>query len=424
MNKKKRAEEHDSLHAGIHIDARAKVLPGLRAVTASLLLGGWGLAQAAGLALLVDEAVNTDPAILEARANEEVAASRLEATRAQHYPTFGLQAGTYLANPGEYSKPFRGVAGRVNLYAAGAIESAIERENFRQQSLRLRTAETREIVAANVSGLFLEALRAKELQESERRNLARHEKIIADLRVVAENDRGRRYELVQAESRALQVRMRIVEYDKAMKLALSRLTRYTRQTPTLANPIDVNWRARLPADLAARVHPGVLAQQREAQSVRAEQRALERQRLPRLDLEAGVGNQGYTRVVMNWDFFNRSADYTAQSAARQIVAAERRGELLERDIAERAVTAEADMAQSQLQIEAATRQISASANVVDLYEMQFKVGRRSLIELVNAYAELASVESSRVTAENDYRRAVVSYLSAHAALADWAQASR
>lgn len=392
------------------------------AAAAVLLLGVLRVSQAAGLPALIEEAVNTDPAILEARANEDVAASRANATRAQHYPTLGAQAGSYIANPADYGQPFRGVVGRINLYAAGAIDSAIERDTLKQKALNLHTAETRETVAANVAGLYLEALRAKELIESEQRNLKRHEKIIGDLEVVVANDRGRRYELVQAQSRALQVRMRIVDYEKAMKLALSRLTRYTRQAPTLVDPIGAEWRARLPADVATRAHPGIQAQQREAESVRFEQRTLERQRWPRVDLEAGVGNQTYSRVVLNWSFFDRSADYTAQSAAKQIVAAERRGELLQRDVAERSATAEADMAQSRLQIETSERQIGASASVVELYELQFKVGRRSLIELVNAYAELASVESSRVAAENDYRRAVASYLVAHAVMVDWAAA--
>ena len=64
----------------------------------------------------------------------------------------------------------------------------------------------------------------------------------------------------------------------------------------------------------------------------------------------------------------------------------------------------------------------AAASVVELYELQFKIGRRSLIELVNAYAELASVELSQVVAQNDWRAAVVHYLSARALLADWSAA--
>lgn len=304
------------------------------------------------------------------------------------------------------------------------INAAIERDELKQQSLKHKTTETREVIAMSVAQLFLEALRAKEMMEAEQRNLERHEKIVGDLEVVVTNDVGRRFELVQAQSRALQVRMRIVQHEKNMKLALSKLTRYTRQRPDLSNPIPSDWRQSLPASANTRPHPSIETQRIEADAVRAEQRTLQLQRWPRLDLEAGAGNQRYARMVVNWAFYDRSADFTVQSAAKQIAAAEQRTELLERDIAQRSATAEADMAQSLLQIKAAEHQIDASAKVVELYELQFKVGRRSLIELVNAYAELAAVETSLVAAHNDYRQAVVSYLYARATLAEWASTQR
>lgn len=391
---------------------------------AAALLALHATATAAGLAGLIADAVTHDPAVLEARAGEEVAEARAQAAHAQHYPTLSAQAGGYVTNPDRLTQPFRGLVGRVNLYAAGSIDSSILREELRQESLHYKISETREQVAAGVAQAFLDALRARELMEVEQRNLARHEKIVGDLQVVVANDPGRRYELVQAESRALQVRMRIVQFEKATRLALSRLSRYTRLDATLDNPVLDDWRARLPADAATRVHPGITAQQREAAAIRADQETLRQQRFPRVDLEAGAGNQRYARVVLNWAFFDRSADYTVQSAAKMIGAAEQRAELLQREVDQRTATAEADMAQSQREIEAAKDQIGASASVVDLYEMQFKVGRRSLIELVNAYQELASVEASRVIAENNWRQAVVGYLSARALLADWALAQR
>lgn len=391
---------------------------------AAALLALHATATAAGLAGLIADAVTHDPAVLEARAGEEVAEARAQAAHAQHYPTLSAQAGGYVTNPDRLTQPFRGLVGRVNLYAAGSIDSSILREELRQESLHYKISETREQVAAGVAQAFLDALRARELMEVEQRNLARHEKIVGDLQVVVANDPGRRYELVQAESRALQVRMRIVQFEKATRLALSRLSRYTRLDATLDNPVLDDWRARLPADAATRVHPGITAQQREAAAIRADQETLRQQRFPRVDLEAGAGNQRYARVVLNWAFFDRSADYTVQSAAKMIGAAEQRAELLQREVDQRTATAEADMVQSQREIEAAKDQIGASASVVDLYEMQFKVGRRSLIELVNAYQELASVEASRVIAENNWRQAVVSYLSARALLADWALAQR
>lgn len=388
-----------------------------------LALGMVTGAQAAELALLIRDAVSADPSVLEARANEEVADARLEATRAQHLPVLGMQAGSNVVNPSRYySTPFRGATGRLNLYAAGAIDAAIGRDEARLQTQRLRTEETREQVAWSVTQLFLQALAASELLVVEQQNLARHEKIIGDLEVIVANDRGRRYELAQAQSRALQVRTRIAQHEKNMQVALTRLTRYTRERPTLTAPFAPDWENRLPVGAVPAMHPGLAALAREAEAVRADQDQLAKSRWPRLDLEAGVGNHSYARVVANWSFFDRSADYNVDSAAKLIIAAQRRHELMQRELEQQRETARADMAQSRIQMDTAAAQIAASAEVARLYEMQFKVGRRSLIELVNAYAEQASVEGSRVLAENDWRNAVASFLHAQAALTGWAGA--
>ena len=397
----------------------------MRALAAGVL-ALWGAGTcAAELGALIQDAVSADPAILEARANEDVAGARLQATRAQHLPVLGLQAGGNVANPGNYySTPFRGAVGRLNLYAAGAIDAAIERDQLRLATQRLRTEDIRGQVAYNVAQLFLQALSAKELLEVEGASLARHQKIIDDLRVIVANDQGRRYELVQAESRALQVRTRIAQLEKNREVALTKLTRYTRQQATLERPFANDWISTLPAGLLEAPHPGLAALEREARAVRAEQDQLSKSRWPRVDLESGLGNHSYARVVANWNFFDRSADYNVDSAAKQIVAAQRRHDLLQRELEQMSDTAVADMEKSEAQIEAARAQIGASAEVARLYEMQYRVGRRSLIELVNAYAEQASVEGSRMLAENDWRVAVVNYLHAHAALVGWAQGGR
>lgn len=399
--------------------------------TAARLIGvavlGWSAASclAAELPALIRDAIATDPEILEARANEDVADARLAATRAQRLPVLGVQAGSNVANPNRYySSPFRGVVGTLNIYSAGAIGAQEERDHERLESQQLKTEQVRERVALSVAQLFLQALTAKQLLAVEQQNLARHQKIIDDLEVIVANDRGRRYELVQAQSRALQVRTRMAQDEKNMQVALARLTRYSSRKATLVNSIKPDWKSALPPGALEAEHPGLLALKHEAEAVRADQDQLAKSRWPRVDVETGVGNHSYARLVLNWNFFDRAADYNVDGAAKQIIAAERREEQLERELAQQSESAEADMAQSALQIQAAEAQIGASEEVARLYEMQFRVGRRSLIELVNAYAELASVEASRVLAENDWRAAVVSYLDAHAALVDWAQAAR
>ena len=381
--------------------------------------------HAAGLAALIHESAQEDPSVLEARARQEQATMQTQISRSGHWPVLGVQAQEEfnqkykdLTNPDPLA-----LTGKINLFSAGAISSRVERDKFREEFYSNKTLEAQENLAITMAQLYLSALRNAELLQTEQQNLQRHEKIIGDLNTIVRHDPGRNYELVQAQSRALQVRMRMVQYEKAMRLALSKLARYTTQKVTLADPFrGTEWRQQYQGGKDTNAHPSVQAQMNEMKATRSELDNLRRSRWPTVDLVMAAGKEHRsTRLVLNWNFLDRGAFYSQQSAAKQLAAAESRVQLLEREISERSQTAEADMAQSQLQAAAAQAQIGASRQVVDLYEMQFRIARRSLLDVLNAYAELASVEVSKVTADNDYRTAVASYLDANAALVDWAR---
>jgi adhesin transport system outer membrane protein len=372
------------------------------------------------LAALVREALAADPGVLEALANEEAAAERTRATRAQHEPVFGARVTSNLASSANTGTPFRGLTGRINLYSAGAIDAQVKRDEYKQAYQRYKTADVRETVAYNVAQHYLDALRAKELLAVEVANLRQHQRIIGDLEVVVAYDVGRRFELVQAQSRALQVQQRTQLHERNMRLALARLSRYVREVPALVDPLPAAWRNALPSiggDL--REHPLLQAQQAELQALRAEELQLQRSRLPRVDLEGGLGNYKYAQLVLNWPFFDRGANANIAAVARQIEASRQRSEQTEQEIRQRIATAETDMQRSRALAEAAESQIAASRQVVELYEMQFKVGRRPMLDLLNAYAELASTEVAAATARADYRQAVFNLLYARSALIDW-----
>lgn len=407
--------------------------PGARR-TAAVLLGLAGLlpapfalapVHAASLAALIHESAQEDPSVLEARARQEQATMQTQVSRSGHWPVLGVQAQQEfdqkykdLTNPDPVA-----LTGKLNLFSAGAISSRVERDKFREEFYGNKTLEAQENLAINMAQLYLSALRHAELLQTEQQNLQRHDKIIGDLNTIVRHDPGRNYELVQAQSRALQVRMRMVQYEKAMRLALSKLARYTTQKVTLADPFNgTEWRKHYQGGKDTASHPSVQAQMNEMKATRSELDNLRRSRWPSVDLVVAAGKEHRsTRVVLNWNFLDRGAFYSQQGAAKQLAAAESRVQLLEREISERSQTAQADMAQSQLQAAAAQAQIGASRQVVDLYEMQFRIARRSLLDVLNAYAELANVEVSKVTADNDYRTAVASYLDANAALVDWAR---
>lgn len=404
--------------------SRARTFVALCVGAASILSFALTPVHAAGLAALIEGAVQEDPSVLEARAREEQAAMQTQVSRSGHWPVVGVQAQQEmdrkyrdLTNPDPVA-----LTGKLNLFSGGAISSRIERDEYHEKFYQNKTAETRENLAMTMAQHYLGALRNMELLKAEQDNLQRHEKILADLGVIVKHDPGRNYELVQAQSRALQVRMRMVQYEKAMRLSLSKLTRYTSQPVTLANPFGADWRKAVHLQDARNGHPSVQAQVNTMNATRAELDNLRKSRWPSVDLVVAAGKEHRsTRVVLNWNFLDRGAYYSQQGAAKQLTAAQSRVDLLQREIDERSQTAEADMAQSQLQAAAASQQISASKQVVALYEMQFKIARRSLLDVLNAYAELANVEVSKVVADNDYRNAVASYLDANAAFGSWAQ---
>lgn len=377
-------------------------------------------AQPGVLAALVREALAADPGVLEALANEEAAAERTRATRAQNEPVFGARVTGNLVSSPQAGTPFRGLTARYNLYSAGSIGAQIERDEYKQAYQKYKTEDVRASVGYSVAQYYLDALRAKELLAVETANLAQHRRILADLEVVVRYDPGRRSELVQAQSRALQVQQRMAVHERNMGVALARLSRYVRQVPSLVDPLPQAWRNEPPqVDTPVQDHPLLQAQRAELQALQAEETQLQRARLPRLDLEAGSGNYNFAQLVLNWSFFDRGAGYNIAAVTRQIEATRQRLEQTEQEIRQRVVTAETDMQRSRALAEAALPQIEASRQVAELYEMQFKVGRRPMLDLLNAYSELASVETSAVIARNDYRQAVINLLHARSALLHW-----
>ena len=58
--------------------------------------------------------------------------------------------------------------------------------------------------------------------------------------------------------------------------------------------------------------------------------------------------------------------------------------------------------------------------MVKTYELQFKIARRTLTDVLGAYNELSSIEQENISARNDFRNATLDYLAAQAQMANWA----
>lgn len=392
-------------------------------------------ADDAGLKSILRKALSTDPTLLEARANIAAAEEQVGISRAGHYPVLSLTGRQALAqhydNGTPPDKTNLGLHGQLNLYSWGGIESAVARDRHRHGYYRHKYDETREQLGNTVARLYLTALRAREQTAVYQESLTRHDKMLHDLSVIVRYDAGRRSELSEAQARRLQAEANLLQQQRILDTSLSSLSRYTGAT-LQAQELKDPFAGTTPEDLLSRYrsrnwtgHPSYLAQQAELESMRAQVDVSRSRRLPAINLEGNL-NRNTREVFINlsWNIFDDAARRTVRQDGHSLAAADAKLEEIMRETAEKSQTAAVDMAQSRRRMLVAIQQIAAQREVVRAYEAQFKIARRSLADVLNAYQELSNIQIAEVNAYGDFADAALAYLTAQAAISDWAGVSK
>lgn len=392
-------------------------------------------AHAVELRTILKNALQQDPLIIEAQANEQAAISKVKESQALHYPVLAVTANQILDqshdNRADYaSENFTpGLRGTLNLYSFGAISAQVERDKSKSAYFHEKTGETAEELGYNIGSEYIKALRAQESLEVQNRSLERHNKFTRDIGIIVQYDQGRRSELIQAKARQMQVEHIISGLQRELGFALSNLKKYAPHVDpaglsdpfaqfSISNVVD---RYSL-ADSSQ--HPSYQAQQAELDSIRSEHKYRQTKRYPSINLEGNVTTEDrQIYLSMAWDVFNQGNKYSVEQGGQSIVAAQARLGQIQRDIEERARTAEIDMFQSKQKMEITRQQIAASRDVVIANEKQFKIARKTLVDVLNAYNELSAVEIAYVTAQNDFRMAALAYLRAQGKISTWAVGS-
>ena len=399
------------------------------------MIVGWAtagllVAQARDLPQILRAVVSEDAQVREAQANERVAAAVLKRSESTYYPTIRASVNQPLANSNEDRRSFTpGVEASWRVYDFGQTSAHVERDKIKTEYYRFKTEETAEELAYSFTKDYLEALQAKMSLEVARRNLARHQRIVGQTRIIMEYDPGRRSEYTQAHARQIQVEESIISYERTLGLALQRMVRYINPPVTMAeleNPF-----AKLPiGELLARFpqenidaleHPTYIAQLRELRSIEANVKAAERSRYPAIEVQAQANKyDSSVYLTMAVDVLNRKTGADIDEQRFQAQAAQARLTQIAQSLEQRAKVAELQMREDQSRIEIAQVQAKSMAQVAQDYEDQFKIATKSLLDVVNAYSELSNVEQLKVRAEYDLMLAKLDYLSAAGAISEWA----
>lgn len=279
-----------------------------------------------------------------------------------------------------------------------------------------------ERLATQVASAFMNLLRDNDLVELANRNLASHQEIVEQIRARSESGVGRDADLEQAEGRLALAETDVIEGETALRDALIRYVTLVGYPPQEVLQRPEATRDGLPGTLdealrlAQQRHPALL--DTEADLRAAELQATKNARslqYPRIELEFSTrhgddldgveGENDDVRMMFHfdWNLYNGGAD---RAKVRRSLALVEQGRDL-RDRTSREITEVVRQAwnaadASERRLGLIEQQVTAMVKALDAYREQFKIGERTLLDVLDAENELYRARRTLVEARRNY----------------------
>ncbi len=410
--------------------------PSLERVAGCLTALLLGVLPAAGAAQSLQQAVQkalTDyPTVSAARFQSEAARADVGRAQSAHWPQLGWSA-RYASHlvAGMQNRWFQTPELRLNLWSGGRIRADVERAQALARAGQKQEHITRDEVALLSSEAYWQWAYQLDMLALAVRNLATHQKILADFERIAQVDTGRRIDLDQARVRHDNAKLIWLRSQTDLEAATQYLSRML-MAPAPAEPTGLDFALPLPhAELTQaqqdlnEQHP-VLAQwlaQRDA--AEASVRFARAQKAPTLNVtHARMSTPGLedmrfvTQLQLSWPLLDGGNAHWAEAAALARVQ-DIESQLQEARLVlnEQLVNAWNDWQSAMLRSLLGDQQTLITEALADGYAQQFRVGRRGLLELLNIQSELYSYQSAALTARHQARTAQARVLAALGQLA-------
>lgn len=402
----------------------------LAAIPGALILSviGAGQAQAIDLREAVAAAVASNPEINQAAQNRQAIEFERRQARGLYGPRISVEGSIgarrlenatrralNIADDTLY--PIEGdLTAEQLLVDFGRARSEVKRQAARTDGAALRVEERAEFVGLNVSRHYIDYLLQQRIVAASEDNVTFHERLVGDLRQGVSQGSISIADQQQAEERLASARVRLTEAREELEnagIAFRQVAGVPIGQPSL--PPDL--RGQVPpgveeaVDLARAQNPLVLEALADIDAARFEVDAARAELAPRISLEGRVrvgedidGFRGNTedylgRVVMKWNVFDSGIN-RARVREMESREGERRFRLHE---VSRQAEADVRTAWNRLQNQARlTTELEQQSRVSDdlliSYREQFNVGRRSLLDVLDAQNTRYNVQVQAETA--------------------------
>jgi adhesin transport system outer membrane protein len=376
----------------------------------------------------VQAALNTNPEIRQAVANR--VATQEERVQAQglYYPRISVEGSAGVRDLRNPTRRQLGIASHTlwpvegdliadeTLYDSGGREAEIRKQASRTEAAAARVEERSEYVALNVSRTYIDYMLQQRLVAIAQDNVTFHERLAADLREGVSKGSISVADQQQAEERLQAARARVTEAQEDLENAAITFRTLTGiPIDSVSMPPDLS--QCMPASLdqaeamARQSNPRVRETLADLASAREDVREARAALGPKFSLQGRAraghdidGFEGRTTDlqglgVIHWDLYNGGIK-EANVREQQNRADEVHGRLFERT---RAAEEDTRTAWSRLQNQSAlTSELETQSRISDdlllSYREQFNIGRRSLLDVLDAQNTRYNVQAQTETA--------------------------
>lgn len=391
---------------------------------------------------VVQRALTMYPAVLSAQAKADAARSDISRARSAHYPQIGLSANknSFASGsvPSSIGSSVLSPTAKVNLWSGGRIEADAERSEALTLASELQKAATMDDVALLAVETYLNWARTADLYSLAVRNLESHRITLEDIRKIVAVDTGRRIDYEQAVVRMENASIIVSQRKADLAQAMQKVSRFWPENLS-ARPENLEQTAgdegpigKVPHSLGQAMNlvsedlPSVAQQRANVKAAEAAVKLAKGNYWPTVDLSMNrqfnantLRQEAFTQLSMTMPVYNGGAASAQVDAANsQLRAAQFALEESRMLAREKVGLAWQEWNSARSRTALGSSQAAMGDKVVEGYRAQFRLARRSLLDLLNIQNEAFTYQSSANSALHDERIARARLLASAGELAN------
>jgi adhesin transport system outer membrane protein len=297
-----------------------------------------------------------------------------------------------------------------------------KREGFRLTSAEGRLLDNVETVGLDAVRSHIDVVRLRKLVGLAEENIAAHQRLLDSITERVEGGAGNRADEMQAKGRVARAETTLVTYTGELRTAEADYTRTVGAAPNVLaepeyKPDYIPPKADQILDLTMENNPKIAVYKAEIEVAEQTKQQLMSTYYPNIDAFAstrhtdnldGVDSYVQDNKVMlraSWNIFNGLSDYNdVRTATARVREAQDNLQNTSDDLVRQVATAWAEYESSLNQIVKYQEALQYSIESLDMYLMQFNVGQRSLLDVLDATNEVFSnkVQLETATMNRDF----------------------